>query len=63
VAGEVTLTGNWWNLRDSANRIVFVGSGTWVRDLFTGELLRATPNVGADFAEVNCTVLGGAPAS
>jgi hypothetical protein len=63
VAGEVTLTGNWWHPRDSANRIVFVGSGTWVRDLFTGELLRATPNVGADFAEVNCTVLGGAPAS
>jgi hypothetical protein len=63
VAGEVTLTGNWWHLRDAENRIVVVGSGMYVRDLFTGELLRATPNVGADFAEVNCTLLGGAPAS
>jgi hypothetical protein len=63
VAGEVGLTGNWWHLRDPDGRIVFVGGGTWVRDLVTGRLLRATPNVGADFAETNCTLLGGVPAS
>lgn len=63
VAGEVTLTGNWWHLRDPDGRIVFVGGGTWIRDLVTGQLLRATPNVGSNFAEVNCTLLGGAPAS
>lgn len=62
VAGEVALTGNWWHLRDLDGRIVFVGSGMFIGDLVTGELLKATPNVGADFAEVNCTALGGAPA-
>jgi hypothetical protein len=62
VAGEVQLTGNWWHLRDPAGRIVFVGSGTFVRDLFTGELIRATPNVAPDLAETICPALGGEPA-
>ena len=62
VAGEVQLTGNWWHLRAADNRIVFVGSGMFVRDLFTGELLRATPNVAPDLAETICPALGGSPA-
>jgi hypothetical protein len=61
IAGEVQITGNWWHLRD-AGRIVYVGSGTFIRDLATGQLVKATPNVGADFAPVNCTALGGSPA-
>jgi hypothetical protein len=62
VAGEVRLTGNWWHLRDADGRIAFVGSGTFVRDLFTGELIRATPNVAPDLAETICPALGGEPA-
>jgi hypothetical protein len=54
VAGEVRLTGNWWHLRDAENRIVFIGSGMFVRVLFTGELVRATPKVAPDFAETMC---------
>jgi hypothetical protein len=62
VAGEVQLTGNNWLLHDAGDRIVFEGSGMFIRDLFTGELVRATPNVFPDLAETICSALGGSPA-
>jgi hypothetical protein len=40
--------------RERAGRIV---------DLFTGEIIKQTPNAGADAAATICTALGGAPAT
>jgi hypothetical protein len=61
-AGLVRLTGNSWHLRTIDGELVVVRSGLEIFDRVTGELLRATPRVGAGFANVICPALGGAPA-
>lgn len=64
VAGTQTWTGNFWHLRDQDGRLVLVGSGRYVLDIETGELLDETPNATVgDFADTICTALGGAPAN
>jgi len=62
VTGEERLSGQNWHLRDDDGRLVLVGSGLIVTDLGTGEVISETTNARADFAEANCTALGGAPA-
>jgi hypothetical protein len=60
--GLVRLTGNSWHLRTIDGELVVVRSGLEMFDGVTGELLTATPRVGAGFANVICPALGGAPA-
>jgi hypothetical protein len=62
VANEERLTGQSWHLRDDDGRLVLVGAGLIFTDLGTGEVIQETPNARADFAETNCTALGGAAA-
>jgi hypothetical protein len=62
VTGEVSTTGQNWHLRNEDGRLVLVGAGRLVTDLVTGEIISETPNFLADFAQTNCTALGGAPA-
>jgi len=63
VTGEETHTGNFWHARTEDGKLVLVGSGRFVVDLWTGELLEATPNAKVEFAQTICPALGGAPAS
>jgi hypothetical protein len=60
--GLVRLTGNSWHLRTIDGELVVVRSGLEFFDRVTGELFKATPQVGAGFANVICPALGGAPA-
>jgi hypothetical protein len=60
--GLVRLTGNSWHLRTIDGELVVVRSGLEIFDRVTGELFKATPRVGAGFANVICPALGGAPA-
>jgi hypothetical protein len=62
VANVEYLTGQSWHLRDENGTLVLVGAGLIFRDRGTGEVILETPNARADFAETNCTALGGAPA-
>jgi hypothetical protein len=61
-SGVVRLTGNSWHLRTTNGKIVLVLSGLEIFDRATGEVLRATPQVGRGFEKVICPALGGAPA-
>lgn len=60
--GEIVNTGQSWHLVNEDGRLVLARAGLFVVDLFTGEVVRDTPNSGSDFAQTNCTALGGAPA-
>ncbi len=62
VTGEYRVTGSSWQLRDENGRIVLVGAGMFLVDLFTFELIVETPNVRSDFAATICPALGGASA-
>jgi hypothetical protein len=63
LTGEETHTGNFWHPRDVDGKLVLAGSGRFVLDLLSGELLEATPHAGAEFAPTICPALGGAPAA
>jgi hypothetical protein len=54
--------GVFWHLRDPSGNLVVVHAGQIVFDTTTGELVKATPNSGPDFAAVICPALGGSPA-
>jgi hypothetical protein len=58
----VMQSGQNWQLRDAQGRIVVVHSGNLLFDLEQEELVRVTPNFGAEFADVLCPALGGSPA-
>jgi hypothetical protein len=61
VTREETLTGNFWHLRSVGDGdVVFTGSGRYVVNMDTGEVLEATPNSHPDFASTICAVLGDA---
>jgi hypothetical protein len=60
--GVVRLTGNSWHLRTTDGKIVRVLSGLEQFMRATGEVIRATPQVGKGFENVICPALGGAPA-
>jgi hypothetical protein len=55
--------GVFWHLRDASGKLVLVKAGQIVFDGSTGELMKATPNSGPDFAAVVCPALGGSPAT
>lgn len=61
-AGVVRLSGNSWHLRTTDGKIVLVLSGLEEFVRATGEVIRATPQVGRGFENVICPALGGAPA-
>jgi len=55
-------TGLWWHLRTPDGKLVLVQAGQILRDTTTGEIVKVTPNLNADFAAVICPALGGNPA-
>jgi hypothetical protein len=61
-SGIVRLTGNSWHLRTTDGKIVQVLSGLEQFVRATGELIRATPQVGRGFENVICPALRGSPA-
>jgi hypothetical protein len=61
-SGIVRLSGNSWHLRTTDGKIVLVLSGLEQFVRATGEVIRATPQVGKGFENVICPALGGAPA-
>jgi hypothetical protein len=54
--------GLFWALRDASGRLVVQQAGQAVFNTDTGEVVKVTPHFNPDFAEVNCTALGGNPA-
>jgi outer membrane protein assembly factor BamB len=50
------------HLRDASGKLVVVQAGQLVFDTETGEPLKVTPAVNADFAGLICPALGGQPA-
>jgi hypothetical protein len=48
VTGTVDVTGESWHLRDANRRLVLEAAGFTSIDLATGDVLRETPNYGAD---------------
>jgi len=54
--------GVFWALRDASGRLVVQQAGQAVFNTDTGEVVKVTPHFDPDFAEVNCTALGGNPA-
>jgi hypothetical protein len=62
VTGEEMQTGNFWHARTEDGKLVLVANGRTVVDLWTGELLEATPKLGSGFAQTICPALGGAAA-
>jgi hypothetical protein len=61
-SGVVQLSGNSWHLRTTDGKIVLVLSGLEESIRATGEVIRATPQVGRGFENVICPALGGSPA-
>lgn len=61
--GRFKTVGLVWHLRDPSGKIVVVHAGQLIIDLNTGEILKATPNVGTDAAAIICPALGGSPAT
>ena len=55
-------TGLFWALRDASGRLLVQQAGQAVFNTDTGEVVKVTPHFNPDFAEVNCTALGGNPA-
>jgi hypothetical protein len=60
---QARVVGIFWHLRDADGKVVLVQSGQLVVNLETGEIVKVTPAVDADFAAVICPALGGQPAS
>jgi hypothetical protein len=54
--------GLFWALRDASGTLVLQQAGQAVFNTDTGEVVKVTPHFNPDFAEVNCTSLGGNPA-
>ena len=54
--------GLFWALRDASGKLVVQQAGQAVFNTDTGEVVKVTPHFNPDFAEVNCTALGGNPA-
>lgn len=54
--------GVFWHLRDATGKLVVVQAGQILYNATTGELIKVTPNVKADFAAVICPALGRHPA-
>jgi hypothetical protein len=63
LTGEYQVSGNTWHLRNEDGRVVLVGGGMYVVDIFTFELLKETPNARSDLAATICPALGGAASS
>jgi hypothetical protein len=63
MTGEYQVSGNTWHLRTEDGRVVLVGGGMYVVDIFTFELLKETPNARSDLAETICPALGGSTGS
>jgi len=59
---RILEAGLFWHLRDPDGKIVEVEAGRVIYD-FDYNILTYTPNRSADFAQLICTALGGAPAS
>jgi hypothetical protein len=59
--GSSKQVGVEWHLRDPSGKLVLVQAGQLVFGP-TGDLVKATPHVDADFASVACPALGGEPA-
>jgi hypothetical protein len=56
--GSFRVVGVWWHLRDASGTLVVHEAGELVFDP-SGNLLKFTPNIDADFAAVICPALGG----
>jgi hypothetical protein len=57
IGGEVTETGQSWQLRDEDGRLVLAGAGLFEIDLLAGDVVRETPNAKPSAAAIICPVL------
>jgi hypothetical protein len=59
--GSARQVGVFWHLRDANGKQVVLQAGQLLFDT-DGNLIKFTPNINPEFAEVICPVLGGLPA-